>query len=244
MRVVTLNIRHGGPRDPDRAGRLIALLLGHRADLIVLTEFRGNATGERLAAALHASGYATAAPDSPPRTNAVLLASRPPLRAARGLDAALPEPWKLWRAETAALDVAGVHLPVLRGKIPYWDSVLAAARAPDAPCLFIGDFNTGRNDLDRDPAGMRFVGPESMDHMAEAGFTDLWRARHPRRREYSWFSTPRRDGFRLDHAFGNGRIAAAVRACRFDHRARLAGLTDHAALVLDLHGPAMQPAGP
>lgn len=208
----------------------------------MLTELRANATGERLVAALGASGYATAVPGAPPRTNAVLLASRLPVRAARSLDAALPEPWKLRRAETAALYAAGVHLPVLRGKIPYWDSVLAAARAPDAPCLFIGDFNTGRNDLDRDPAGMRFVGPDSMDHMAAAGFTDLWRARHPRRREYSWFSTPRGNGFRLDHAFGTARIAAAVAACRFDHAARLAGLTDHAALVLDLRPSAMQAA--
>ena len=128
--------------------------------------------------------------------------------------------------------VVGVYLPVGAQKIPYWEAIVQAAGAPGAPDVFIGDFNTGTNDLDKDPKGSPYVAPEFMDRISDVGFVDLWRARHPAEREYTWFSTPRKNGFRLDHAFGSGDFNRRLESCRYDHMPRVNGISDHSALVV------------
>ncbi len=101
----------------------------------------------------------------------------------------------------------------------------------------LGDFNTGRNDLDKADNATALIGSEYMDHIGGVGLVDLWRSHHVDRREYSWFSTPWNNGFRLDHAFGTSRIAAMVADCRYDHAPRLERISDHSALIVDLNVP-------
>jgi exodeoxyribonuclease-3 len=72
-----------------------------------------------------------------------------------------------------------------------------------------------------------------MDKMAEIGFCDLWRRRNPELREYSWFST-RGNGFRIDHAFLSDALAACVGTIRYSQEERLAGISDHSPLILEL----------
>ncbi|MGE0415996.1 MAG: endonuclease/exonuclease/phosphatase family protein, partial [Acetobacteraceae bacterium] len=118
--------------------------------------------------------------------------------------------------------------------IPYWEAVIHAARSGQAPSLFIGDFNTGRNDLDKAPNGTRFVRADFMDQITTSGYVDLWRVRHPEHREYSWFSPQGQNGFRLDHAFGTEALSQQVLDCRYDHNVRNEGLSDHSALIVDV----------
>ena len=54
-----------------------------------------------------------------------------------------------------------------------------------------------------------------------------------RRREYSWYST-RGTGFRIDHAFLSPLLAARAGSIRYSDEERLAGLSDHSSLILDL----------
>jgi len=97
--------------------------------------------------------------------------------------------------------------------------------------LAVGDFNTCRPYLDE--AGAIDKCAHYMDRIAEIGFCDLWRRRNPELREFSWFST-RGNGFRIDHAFLSDTLAARAGSIRYSHDERLAGLSDHSPLILEL----------
>ena len=100
-----------------------------------------------------------------------------------------------------------------------------------ARTLAVGDFNTCRPYLDE--AGAIDRTAHYMDKLDEIAFCDLWRRRNPELREYSWFST-RGNGFRIDHAFLSDALAARAGIIRYSHDERLAGLSDHSPLILDL----------
>ena len=233
MRVATWNIRHGGAAG-DGHRRVVGTLLGFDADVLVVTEFRTNDRGAAIVVALQQAGYYTTNPDSPPNRNSVLIASRTPITTTQSLASSLSDSWRLWMADLGWGRVTGVYMPNQERKLPYWDSVISAASGPSAPCLLIGDFNTGRNDLDKADNATALIGAEYMDRIGEVGLIDLWRSRHPDRREYSWFSTPWNNGFRLDHALGTSCIAAMVTDCRYDHAPRLERISDHSALIVEL----------
>jgi len=75
-----------------------------------------------------------------------------------------------------------------------------------------------------------------MDSMDAIGFRDLWRHRYPDGREFTWYSH-RGNGFRIDHAFLSPSLAARAGVIRYSHEERLAGLSDHSVLLLDLQRP-------
>jgi len=108
-------------------------------------------------------------------------------------------------------------------------SAFAARSAGDA--LAIGDFNTCRAYVDE--PGAIDVMAHFMDSMDAIGFCDLWRHRYPDGREFTWYSH-RGNGFRIDHAFLSPSLAARAGVIRYSHEERLAGLSDHSVLLLDL----------
>ncbi|MGW4099089.1 endonuclease/exonuclease/phosphatase family protein [Mycobacterium sp. NPDC004974] len=227
--IAALNIRHGGSKFADA---LTARLLGYTADLLVVTEFRANDTGARLIAQLERAGYETSHPSADPKQNAVLIASRTPIdrasRFSRDLSA-----HHLWCVEFDGTIVGGVYLPQAHAKLPYWEALIDRARR-SAVDLLIGDFNTGNNDLDKDPKGTKFIGPEVPGRLIASGYVDVWRSLHPTVREYSWFGRPSDNGFRLDYIYATPEIARHVRTCEFDHAPRLTAETDHSGLVATL----------
>jgi exodeoxyribonuclease III len=233
LRIASWNIRHGGGSG-ERNSRVIATLLGFEGDILVIAEFRVGTTGDRIIKALGTSGYHVSHPPAEPGKNSVLVASRVPIIQAGSLDMALHDPRHLWHVKTDGLTVVGVYMPVGVPKIPYWEAVVRSAAGLDAPDLFVGDFNTGTNGLDKDPKGEPYVAPEFMERITATGFVDLWRNRFPSEREYTWFSPQGKNGFRLDHAFGLATFDQAVKDCRYDHEPRLSGVSDHSALVLDV----------
>lgn len=226
LRIATLNIRHGGSKNADT---LTARLLGYDADLLVVTEFRANDTGTRLIAQLERAGYSTTHPGANPKQNTVLIASRTPIDRASHFSRDLSA-HHVWCAEFDGTIVAGVYLPQAHAKLPYWEALIDRARRSEVD-LLIGDFNTGNNDLDKDPKGTKFIGPELPGRLIASGYVDVWRSLHPAVREYSWFSRPGNNGFRLDYIYAMPEFARRVRTCEFDHAPRLAGESDHSGLV-------------
>src|ERR1700748_3767557 len=152
-RLVTLNIRHGGSKSADA---LATRLLGYRADILVVTEFRGNAAGARLIARLTEAGYDTTHPGVGPTENTVLIAARGGIERSWPFSEALDRR-HLWCAEIDGAYVCGVYMPQGAVKLPYWQALIEGARLSDID-LLIGDFNTGTNDLDKDPRGTKFIG--------------------------------------------------------------------------------------
>lgn len=232
MRLFAWNIRQGG------GTRLLAItdaILRHDADVLVLSEYRGGDAALRLKEALARVGYPhVTTPIPPPGKTGVLVAARRRLGAHAALDDALPEPYRLVHVEIGKLSLCAVYMPNLLAKVPYWEAVVASlALRLDGHALAIGDFNTCRAYVDEPGAIDRCA--HFMDRVAELGFCDLWRHRYPEGREFSWYSH-RGNGFRIDHAFLSPALARRVKAIRYSHEERLAGLSDHSPLILDLPG--------
>lgn len=239
MRLVTLNLRHGGKR---HMTAILERLLHHHADVLVLAEFRGNSAGEALCQGLAGGGLIHQAaslmqPANQSPRNGILIAARRAFQRA---------PSTLLRFDTARMlqvrfesfSLLGLHLPNVKAKIPHWQALLRLAQSNGkAPRIFAGDFNTGRIPLDGE--GFRFTCAEDMERLEGKGWVDAWRSMHPEKREYTWFSHRGR-GFRLDHAFLSPPLAPLLRGAAFDHSFRERGYSDHSALVVDV---AMGPPG-
>ncbi len=229
MRLAPLNFRHGGG---GRIADLRAGVLRLRADVLVLTEFRDNEAGRTLARALGRSGLGhQAIGRSAPRLNTVFVASRMPflLEPHRRLrfDSA-----RLLRVRLPAFSLVAAHLPNQKAKLPHWRALQFIARETgEAPAIFAGDFNTGKNPEDSE--GFRYTFAEQMEALERLGWVDGWRRLHPKGREFSWYSHRGR-GFRLDHVFLSPALAPRLTAARFAHRLREKGATDHSALAVDV----------
>ncbi|ABC22821.1 endonuclease/exonuclease/phosphatase family protein [Rhodospirillum rubrum] len=230
IRVVCWNILHGGGR---RVDAILTRIVRHRPDVLILTEFRNDASGQRLRAGLRDIGlwYEHFVPTHK-TSNGVLIAARDYVDAVQPLDTTVRKPHLLLEGLVAGLSVIGVYMPMGEAKTPYWEAVVAAARRREAsPTLVIGDFNTGKHFIDE--KGTSLVSAPFMNRMEEAGFVDLWRARNPEGREFTWFSH-KGNGFRLDHAFASPSLAARVTDVFYSHAERLDRISDHSALILDI----------
>jgi exodeoxyribonuclease-3 len=168
----------------------------------------------------------------PPGKNGVLIAARRRFREHGAVSGALPEPYRMVRVELAGLLLCGVYMPNLLRKVPYWQTLVDAFALRNAgDALAIGDFNTCRAFVDE--PGAIDATAHFLDKVEAIGFCDLWRRRRPEGREFSWYST-RGNGFRIDHALLSPELAARAGAVRYSHEERLAGLSDHSPLILDL----------
>jgi exodeoxyribonuclease III len=230
VRLLAWNIRHGGGA---RLAAITEALARHEADILIISEYRGGDSASRLRAALAASGYrhqSDLAP--PPGKNGVLIAARRPFREHGAVSAGLPEPYRMVRVEFAGLWLCGIYMPNMLAKVPYWEALIAALAAEaGGAALAVGDFNTCRAYVDE--PGAIDATAHFMDKVEAIGFCDLWRRRYPEGREFSWYST-RGNGFRIDHAFLSPALAAQAATVRYSHDERLAGLSDHSPLILDL----------
>jgi exodeoxyribonuclease III len=230
MRLLAWNIRQGGG---SRLPRIAEALKRHDAEIVVLSEYRAGPSAPRLSGALHSLGYrhaTTVLP--PPGRNGVLVAARRPFCEHGAVGVGLPEPYRMVSVDFDTFRLIGVYMPNLLAKIPYWEALITALslQSPNR-ALAIGDFNTCRAYVDE--AGAIDATAHYMDAIEQIGFRDLWRHRHPHQREYSWFST-RNNGFRIDHAFLSQELAACAGCVHYSHEERIAGLSDHSPLILDL----------
>jgi exonuclease III len=135
------------------------------------------------------------------------------------------------------------YFPPLRAKAVFFDQCLElAARHQAAPFLLAGDLNTGNQLADRSEGAGKFYCSDHFDRLiSSGGLSDLWRLTNGVSREWTWRSS-KGNGFRIDHAFGNGAfVAAATAICTYDRLARETGLTDHSAIVVRISDVTGQP---
>ena len=230
MRLFAWNIRQGGG---SRLPRIADALARHEANILVLSEYRGGEAAGRLRAALALLGYRYATAISPPPgRSGVLIAARCAFRDLGPVGVGLPEPYRMVIAEFPAFQLAGIYMPNLLAKVPYWEALIATLRRGNGGhALAVGDFNTCRPYLDE--AGAIDKCAHYMDRIAEIGFCDLWRrpirtfanfpgsalaetgsaSTTPSCRAL-WPRAPARSGIRTTSAF--------------------AGLSDHSPLILEL----------
>src|SRR5258707_5368027 len=127
LRLLAWNIRQGGGT---RLARIIAAIAQHEADVLVISEYRGGESGERLRAALAATGYAHVTAATPPSGgNGVLIAARQAFDDDGPLTDTVSEPYRIVRAYFGALRIYGVYMPNLLKKVPYWQVPIPAVGA-------------------------------------------------------------------------------------------------------------------
>jgi len=243
VRIVAWNIRAGGGRRVDGIARQLARWA---PDVVALSEYRGTPPSMCLAAALAERGLVhqlTTADERVAGRNALLVAARWPLRRVR-LGAAPRDParWLVTLVEAPVPLVLGaMHVPnrVTRRKYPFLDAVLACAtRWRRGPALFVGDTNSGRRTIDEETPAFNAREEGWIDALAACGWHDAFRHLRADARVYTWYSPNGRNGFRIDQAFVNAALLAHLKDAAYvwgrAARGRRDGLSDHAALLVDL----------
>jgi exodeoxyribonuclease III len=245
VRLITWNVARRIGRLPDQA----AALASREPDVVALQEVTARGHG-LWAAVLERIGLPHLVYSPGPRMG-VLLAAREPL----GPVERLPVP----RPESTAAGVLGgvafhaVHVPNAANgwvKVRTLEAVRAGLAAAGGPRVLCGDLNTPRRELPdgtvlsfardsrgrlREERGTEWDDGELgvVPRLAELGFADAIRALHGyARHERSWTFPEDRGGWRLDHVFVSAEVE--LHASGYHHDWRVAGLSDHSALEVDL----------
>lgn len=233
VRVVALNIQHGGGR---RTGAIADAIVAAKPDVVVLSEFHASPTGSKLLEQLAGAGlveHAQGEPGSTSYPNSVAVASRLPLANARFPLAGSANGQRVLEVDVAGFTLGAVYFPLGKPKVAFWrDEFLPyAASRIERPCLLVGDWNSGRHHLDE--TGATLDGAAEFEAMTDTGWIDAWRSLRPDEREYTWYST-HGNGFRLDHAFLSPSLTSRLVSSAYRHETRAPGVSDHSALVVDL----------
>ena len=232
MKVVALNIRHGGGR---RITGIVDYLRSQSGDVVVLTEFRENSNAHALRLALAADGFSHfAAASSSAHENSVCIFAAQPFvpRTYPGLSTGYGH-----RVVSALLEnfaIVGVYFPQSHAKAALFQFLIGGGLGIETAHIVVGDFNTGLHGLDE--AGHTFHCAEDFAALSSAGLVDCWRSRNPGAKEFSWYSNAG-NGFRIDHAFASPAANDGIRHIYYDHVPRESKVTDHSALVMHADYP-------
>ncbi len=247
FRLVSWNIRAGGGR---RAAAILDAISNFGPDAVILSEFRATAPSQAIADGLSDIGPShqiNTTNKVEPQANALLIAANTPMRRI-ALRAKPEEPgrWAMVRLEAPKLALGAMHIPNQHtGRKPqFHDAVLDLARRwRGGPALMAGDTNSGQIGIDEERPVFNKRTHAWFDNLQDAGWVDAFRARHGGKREYTWYSPGFNNGFRLDQAFLSRELHTSLLG--IEHRwipcadsGRRDGVSDHAALLLDLHLPA------
>lgn len=251
MRVLAVNVRAGGSKSLVDA--VAARCIDRAPDVVVISEFRDNAVGERLSALFVRGGLEHQARPQGFRGNGVLIAAkRPfvPLHNPFGLsDEEYPN--AVLEARFGAFRLFGAYLPGQDRKRAHLRCLIALAQRYDESklkAMAIGDFNSGRNatDIEANLGKARLVDDFSTADLyleLERHWSEAWLHVHPGRTDFSWYpfrkvpAPKRRNGWRIDKAFLSTALLPQLRKAEYDHGFRTEGLTDHSALIVDLAEP-------
>ncbi|MEM7258432.1 MAG: endonuclease/exonuclease/phosphatase family protein [Pseudomonadota bacterium] len=244
MKIISWNIRAGGGV---RAQAITDYLLGERADVIALSEFRGTPASVSIMQALANAGYVhqrTTVNRSTPALNSLLVASLHPLRRLH-LNHAPDNPAR-WLAVNVhspqPIAVVAVHVPNRHTgtKYPFLQAITQVASAwRGSPAIIAGDTNSGRIHLDEQVRTFNGIEDQWLRSMDHIGWRDAFRYLQPEGCEYTWYSPNGRNGFRLDQMFVHPQLVNAIGG--FSHQwvgasaTRREVVSDHAAMVMELN---------
>jgi exodeoxyribonuclease III len=245
MRIVAWNIRHGGGT---RVEAIARQLRRWAPDVAALCEFRATPPSRDLARRLAAGGLGhqrTTAEVRSPNDNALLIASRWPLRRIR-LSGEPTEPGRWLLVAVAGPQpflLGAMHVPnrITGRKYPFLDAVLAYASSGRAgPAVLVGDTNCGRRGIDEESPAFNDREDGWIVGLEACGFTDAFRHLHAETSAFTWYSPNAGNGFRIDQAFVNRHLLPDLHRARYAwartrSRPGRAAVSDHAALLLDLY---------
>lgn len=219
MKLVTLNIQHGGGR---RITPIIEFLKSLDSDVLVLTEY--HLEDKNLAKSLADLGYShQIAGSTLPKENSVLIVSKESFEV-------LSVSQRITSVKLKDFTLYGVYFPQGEAKRPIYEN-LRNEVANAGSTLVLGDFNTGLHYLDE--AGKSFICSDCFNDLKDVGLVDSWRTRNLTTKEFSWYSS-QGNGFRIDHAFCSAELDPRVSKVEYMHSPRELKITDHSALIVEI----------
>jgi exodeoxyribonuclease III len=226
LKILSWNIQQGGG---SRIFDISKALIESQCQMIVLSEFKNNANGEKLKASLLEAGY-TFLTLAPSNENSVLIASKLP-----GITHLYPKADPLFThniiaTEFSAFQLLGVYLPHKKkhNLFPFITNQIAAS---SIPFIIVGDYNTGHNFIDQ--KGDSFWYQSELKALEQQNYVDAYRHCHGKLETYSWFSH-QGNGFRYDHTYVHETILPIVKECYYLQEWRQNKWSDHAPMVLEL----------
>jgi exonuclease III len=252
VRIVSWNVAGRLKRQAEQA----EVVLGTAPDVVALQEVTVNSLPLWRAALTEAGLAHSVTPldeaiPPQPRRLAVLTAARAPLER---LDVGeLPWPERAVSVVAGGIEIVNVHSPISPSpglaKVLTHEALYAYAKDRPGPIVIAGDLNTPRR-THEDGTILTFahttkgeLRPErgERSNAAESALVYTLRAEHGWRDEFlddpqrTWTFRENRGGWRLDHLLTKG-VTVTSRA--YAHDWRLAGMSDHSAIVADLRAPA------
>ena len=225
MRILTLNLRHGGGT---RTREIVRFLDDHMADALVLTEFRKNSAGRQITDYLESIGLQWSSPNvGSAKQNTVLIAAKK--LAPRSL-LSPPNDWSIHSADVDGLNILGLYLPQKALKAPVYRWLIQTA-SELCRSVVVGDFNTGLNDLDVQGRS-KFWCEADFRLLSTQLMVDAYRAKNGNAEEYSWYSRAG-NGFRVDHALVTRDLENSIVSATYQHETRDV-VSDHSALIAEI----------
>jgi exodeoxyribonuclease-3 len=233
MKLLVWNIRQGGG---SQRPRIVECILSHHPDLIALIEFDPGRVAS-LAESLRSAGFSHQLSTTRHGLNyAVCVLSKTSIHTSPSGIPTLDDSGLYLevgvRAHQFTLCVlhAPTQVPRMRA---FLDAVVqAAAKNVLVPVIFVGDFNTGIGPADG-PTG-NFGGVDRFRAILATGFTDAWRHICGARREYTYTFPRTGQAYRIDHALASPSLLPRIRDCRYSHRERDDGVSDHSLLLVEI----------
>ena len=227
LKIISWNIRQGGGT---RITKLISKLAEQASDIIVLSEFRNNHSGQKIRAALLQSGYRFQAVTQAQRdVNSAAIFSKLPGNVTLYPQSDPTYAHNILSMTFEAFTVYGMYLPHKKKHILF-DLLIQEAQM-DHPGIMVGDMNSGKNGIDQ--KGNSFWYEDKLMQLEKNGYIDAFRAMKGQVAEFSWFSH-QGNGYRYDHTYIDDSLLPIVKDCYYLHEWRISGLSDHSPMVLEL----------
>lgn len=230
-KIVALNVRSGGGK---RVDAICKFLERHEPDVVVLSEWREGASGQKFIGWAEGRGMVHARLNDGNTANGVFAAARTLFQSEKRT------PWEkspgaLLLAHFQDWTLLASYFPQRDTKSRFFDVCAEVATAhANTPLAIIGDLNTGNQLFDKSPGAEPYACAARFDALTkEASLFDLWRHTNGTdAREWTWLSH-KNNGFRIDHAFVNEPFFQLIQpSCVYDHSPRKEKLTDHSALIV------------
>lgn len=221
MKLISLNLRFGGQ---SRTESILKYLINHKADLVVLSEFKKDKNGLLIKKTLKDEGYNFE--DSNDENLGVLVASKHPFSLIQKNTR-----WVEIELINMDLKVLGVYVPTglnkdKQFKDDFWQNILKYAHEnQNSRCIITGDFNSCGK---KDTMNLTYSEKE-LKELLSSEWVDSWASyKNDDSQRYTWYSNVG-NGHRLDYTFLSPKFKEYIDVIDVtnDSNAREEGLSDH-----------------
>lgn len=206
-------------------------LLAGSYDIIALSEFKNNNSGQKIREILLKNGFFNQfVTNAKSDENSVMIASKFNGEIELYPDADPQFSNNIITVKFAAFNLMAVYLPHKK-KHQLLPFISNSVQKSQQPFIIMGDYNTGHNFIDQ--KGDSFWYQAELQAFERNGYNDAFRYKWGKSEEYSWFSH-QGNGFRYDHTYVHESLLPIVKNCYYLHEWRQNKISDHSPMVLEL----------